>query len=103
MNAADDAITDDAITIEVVHALPEQAERIRLQLASGTTLAQALTHAAVLEIWPDAPALAAGIFGKRCEPSQRLRDGDRIELYRPLLADPKAARRERAGTVKPKA
>lgn len=90
----------DAITVEVVLALPERVERIALQLPLNSTLAQALNTPAVLACFPDAATLPAGIFGQRCEPSRTLRDGDRIELYRPLLADAKAARRERA--AKPK-
>lgn len=92
----------DAIAVEVVHALPGQVQRIALRLAAGTTVAQALTTPEVVALYPDAATLPAGIFGKRCEPQQRLRDGDRIELYRALIADPKTARRERADAAKSK-
>ncbi len=87
---------DDAIAVEVVHALPERVERIALRVPPGTTVAQALADPRVLACCPEAATLPPGIFGRRCEPEQRLRDGDRIELYRPLIADPKEARRERA-------
>ena len=93
---------DNAIAVEVVHALPGRVERIALRLAAGATVAQALADPKVLACCAEALSLPAGIFGKRCDPAQRLRDGDRIELYRPLIADAKAARRERAGTAKTK-
>lgn len=84
------------ITVEVVHALPKRADRIVLRLAYGTTVAQALADPQVLARCPEAATLPVGIFGRRCESDRPLRDGDRIELYRPLVADPKEARRERA-------
>ena len=89
-----------AIAVEVILALPEQAQRIVLQVPADSTLAQALNTPAVLACFPGAANLPAGIFGHRCEPSRRLRDGDRIELYRPLVVDAKAARRERAAKLK---
>ncbi|MCX7555631.1 RnfH family protein [Xanthomonadaceae bacterium JHOS43] len=94
--------TDEIITVEVVQALPGQTDRMGLQIPIGTTLAEALALPGVRSRFPEASDSTAGVFGKRCAPSLRLRDGDRIELYRPLIADPKAARRERAGAAKAK-
>ena len=91
---------DDVIAVEVVHALPGRAERIALRLPTGVTVAQALADPKVLARFPDAAMSPAGIFGRRCDPDRPLRDGDRIELYRPLIADPKEARRERADAMK---
>lgn len=65
-----------------------------LQLPAGSTLGQAL--AAVPELDPLRPAtLVVGVWGKLAVPSQVLRDGDRVEVYRPLTVDPKEARRLR--------
>lgn len=88
------------IAVDVVHALPDRVERIALRLPAGVTVAQALADQRVLACCPEAATLTAGIFGQRCAPERPLRDGDRIELYRPLIADPKEARRERADAMK---
>lgn len=85
-----------AITVDVLHALPDRVERVVLRLPAGATVAQALSEPEVLIHFPDAKTLPVGIFSQRCEPERVLRNGDRIELYRPLIADPKEARRERA-------
>ena len=78
------------LRIEVVKAMPGRAERSRLVLEPGATVGAALLAAGHA---PDAPA---GLHGLRVPPDTPLADGDRVELYRPLRADPKAARRERA-------
>jgi uncharacterized protein len=75
--------------VEVVQALPERAEVVSVQLPEGATVAQAVA-ASGLE------GSAFGIFGKRVPPEHPLRDGDRVEVYRPLKLDPKEARRRRA-------
>ena len=68
-----------------------------LVLAPGATVASALVAGRVFEeyseLHPD--SLRVGIWGKRCSRSHGLREGDRIEIYRPLRVDPKVARRER--------
>jgi putative ubiquitin-RnfH superfamily antitoxin RatB of RatAB toxin-antitoxin module len=77
---------------------------IQLELPDGATVASALAEARALlrESAPtalDEPEWAdgvTGIFGEACGRDRRLRDGDRVELYRPLSVDPKAARRARA-------
>lgn len=81
----------DMLSVEVVFSAQEgQAQEWTLRLPPGACLLDAL-RAAGLEAstWP------AGIWGRRAERGQLLRDGDRVELYRPLLVDPKVARRER--------
>lgn len=93
------------IHIEVVAAYANHVEQHRLELASGSTLADAVAAVVALET-PDAAALVAtaravtdedlGIWGRRALPSTVLADGDRIELYRPITADPKQARHRRA-------
>lgn len=87
-----------SITVEVVAAAgPRQVIETRLQLPSGACLADALRAAQALEafaglVLADMPA---GIWGRKATAAQRLRDGDRVECYRPLLVDPKVARRAR--------
>jgi len=88
------------ISIEVVYALPERQRLIELQVEDDCTVLAAAQRSGIaqefVEIdWNNA---VLGIFGKVVEnPAQtKLRNGDRIEIYRPLIADPKAARRQRA-------
>ena len=84
--------------VEVVYALPEQQHRVHLELETGATVADALT--AVGRVPPfsglDLAAMPIGIFGRPVKPGDVLQGGDRVEIYRPLLVDPKEARRQRA-------
>ena len=86
------------IRIEVVFALAERAWRVPLQLPAGATVAAALTASGLRERVAECrydPDLLA-IFGKPVDMGRVLRDGDRVEILRPLLIDPKQARRARA-------
>lgn len=82
------------IRVEVVLAWPDRAEARQLELADGATVAAAIAAAAI-EGSEGCPAAAVhGLLARRA--SQVLNDGDRVELLRPLLADPKDNRRKRA-------
>jgi putative ubiquitin-RnfH superfamily antitoxin RatB of RatAB toxin-antitoxin module len=89
-----------SVRVSVAIALPDRQEVLELELAEGATLADALAAARVGERLPgySAGRFAVGIWSRRKEPETRLRDGDRVEIYRPLQADPKDSRRTRAGT-----
>jgi putative ubiquitin-RnfH superfamily antitoxin RatB of RatAB toxin-antitoxin module len=78
------------LRIEVVLAWPERVERRDLELEEGATVRAALAAADM-----KAPH-GASIFGRRVPPDTRLADSDRVEILRPLAADPKEARRQRA-------
>lgn len=84
--------------VEVVYALPARQHRVHLELEHGATVADALT--AVGRVPPftelDLTTMPVGIFGRRVKPGDVLQGGDRVEVYRPLLVDPKEARRQRA-------
>jgi uncharacterized protein len=86
-----------AISVEVVYALPEGADSARVTLASGATAGDAIRAAGVLERHPeiDLATLKIGIFGAIVSSARAVRDGDRVEIYRPLQLDPKEARRRR--------
>ena len=86
------------IQVEVVLAMPERQELIALEVSSGSTLADAIAQSGVTEMFEDFELDAAkvGIFGLKASPDQVLREGDRVEIYRPLIADPKESRRQRA-------
>jgi putative ubiquitin-RnfH superfamily antitoxin RatB of RatAB toxin-antitoxin module len=87
-----------SIRVEVVLAMPERQELISLEVAAGSTLADAITQSGLAEMFEDftLDLERIGIFGKKTSPDQLLREGDRVEIYRPLIADPKEVRRQRA-------
>jgi putative ubiquitin-RnfH superfamily antitoxin RatB of RatAB toxin-antitoxin module len=84
--------------IEVIYALPEEQQLITLDVEQGTTVEQAIKLSGVLEKYPeiDLSINKVGIFGKVTKQDEVLRDKDRVEIYRPLIADPKESRRKRA-------
>jgi putative ubiquitin-RnfH superfamily antitoxin RatB of RatAB toxin-antitoxin module len=87
-----------ALRVEVVYALADEQVLLALDVEPGTTLGQAIERSAIGLRFPEigtAPA-AVGVFGKRARLDTLVRDGDRIEIYRPLIADPKEVRRARA-------
>lgn len=77
------------LRVEVVQALPGRLERVTLTLEAGATVGAALEAAGV------GLPQAVGIFGRRVALDAPLADGDRVEIYRALRADPKEARRRR--------
>ena len=82
--------------IEVVCALPQKQERILLDLSPGSTVLDAIEASGLLQRLPQIELGRAGIWGRPVSPETRLRDRDRVEIYRPLIADPKEVRRKRA-------
>ncbi|MGB5245227.1 MAG: RnfH family protein [Woeseia sp.] len=88
----------NSLQIEVVYAEPARQALIDLSLDDGATVADALKASGIAEKFPDVDfALAElGIWGRRVDRSQRLQDGDRLEIYRPLQMDPRDARRQLA-------
>lgn len=82
--------------VELVYALPQRAEHRTLELPAGSTARDALAAAGLTEVH------AVGVFGKRVKLDHTLREGDRLEIYRPLAVDPKEARRRRARGSAPK-
>lgn len=86
------------IRVEVCHALPDRQWLVTIELPAGSTLAEALHRCELLQELPgiDMQCLAVGLFGDRASLDTVLHDGDRVEIYRPLLADPKEIRRRRA-------
>ena len=85
--------------IEVVYALPQQQERVLLDLAPGSTVLDAIEASGLLQRWPQIELGRVGIWGRPARPDTRLREQDRVEIYRPLTADPKEVRRARAATA----
>ena len=90
----------DRLHVEVVYALPEKQRLIALDVPAGTTMLEAARESGIAEHFEglDLARAAMGVFGKaEPAPAQRvLMDGERVEIYRPLKIDPKAARKARA-------
>jgi len=86
------------IDVEVAYATPEQQVIIVLKVPEGATIEHAINASGLLNQFPeiDAADIKAGIFGSLCKLNQQLRQADRVEIYRPLIHDPKEARRQRA-------
>ncbi len=86
------------ITIEVAYALPQQQLIIPVQVSPETTAEQAIQASGILAKFPeiDLNQNQIGIFGKLTKLDATLRNLDRIEIYRPLIADPKEVRKQRA-------
>jgi uncharacterized protein len=76
---------------------PRQVREWSLELAPGSTVAQALAEGGIFEEFPGLQTTqpALGIWGKKTSLAQVLKEGDRVEIYRDLRVDPKIARRER--------
>lgn len=91
-------MSTESIRIEVVYALAERQEIVPLTLPAGTTVQQAIEQSGLLAKYPeiDLQKNKLGIFAKLSKPDTVLRDRDRVEIYRPLIADPKAVRKQRA-------
>ena len=87
------------ITVQVCHALPDSSFLRALTVPAGTTIGQAVEQSGLLQAIPgiDLAVNMVGIYGKKKLLDTVLREHDRVEVYRPLQADPKEARRRRAG------
>ncbi len=86
------------VNVEVAYATPEQQLIVTLILPEGTTVETAIKASGLLERFPEIThsELNTGIFGVTCKLDQPVCEGDRIEIYRALVHDPKEARRQRA-------
>lgn len=99
----------ELITVEVAYALPQRQQLTTLQVAPGTTAYEAVQQSGILQQFPeiDLESAKMGIFGqalgsKGLKPPKEhvLQAGDRVEIYRPLIADPKEVRKRRAEKAK---
>ena len=90
------------ITVEVAYALPNKQLIKTLGVPVGTTAHQAVKLSAIAEAFDEAIPEDGplGIFGKAVANEHVLREGDRVEIYRPLIADPKEVRKERAARAR---
>jgi uncharacterized protein len=91
------------INVEVVYPLRSEQKLVRLSLEEGASLRQAVERSGLLEQYPEINidgGNKTGIWGKLAKLDAPLRDHDRVEIYRPLIADPKEVRKQRAAEGK---
>ena len=86
------------IVVEVAYALPEKQYLQRVTLQQGATVEEAIRASGLLELRTDIGLSKnkVGIYSRPVKLADVLQDGDRVEIYRPLIADPKELRRQRA-------
>jgi len=93
----------EKINVELAYAKPEEQILLSLEVEKGTTVDQLVKMSGILEQFPEieiGKTNKLGIFGKITKGTTTLREKDRVEIYRPLIADPKEVRRRRAAEGK---
>lgn len=92
----------EKIKVEVIYALPQKQELVSVQVEEGATVRQAIEASGLLAKYPeiDLAKNKLGVFAKLAKPDAVVRDRDRVEIYRPLIADPKEVRKQRAAEGK---
>lgn len=92
------------LNIELIYPLPNEQILLTIKIDKPSTIAEAIEASGIRKKYPeiDLTKNKVGIFSKVCELNQSLREGDRIEIYRPLIADPKEARKKKAVIQKKK-
>lgn len=91
----------DPIRVEVVYARPEEQVLLAIEVASGSTVGQVIERSGIADRFPEMgrARLRVGIFGKETTLDATVREGDRIEIYRPLMA---TAKEQRQGKARPR-
>ena len=89
------------ILVDVVYALAARQAVRRLELDASSTVGDAIAASGFRELFPEVELASApvGIFGRIVRPETRLTHGDQVEIYRPLTADPREARKRRASRL----
>ena len=92
----------ELISVEVVYPLPQKQEIFSVNLPPGATVREAIESSGVLARYPeiDLAKSKLGVFAKLAKPDSVLRDRDRVEIYRPMIADPKEVRKQRVAEGK---
>jgi len=92
----------ETIPVEVVYALPDRQVILEVEVAANASIAEVIAQSGILEQFPgiDLGTNKVGIFGKLGKLTDTLHAGDRVEIYRPLIADPKEVRKQRAAQGK---
>lgn len=100
-NSAGEA-ANDRITVEVAYALPDRQALLTLSVSSAASVEQIIQQSGILQQFPQIDLLTqkVGVWSRPVKLEDNVREGDRIEIYRPLIADPKDLRRRRAEKAK---
>lgn len=92
----------EKIQVELIYALPDRQRLLSFFVEEGLTVKDAVEQSGVLERYPelDIETMKVGLFGKLTKMTQIMREKDRVEIYRPLIADPKEVRKRKAAEGK---
>lgn len=94
----------ESIDVEVAYAMPDKQIIRAVNVDAGTTIGAAIVQSGIMMDFPELEfeleEAKVGIFGKAAAMTTELSNGDRVEIYRPLIADPKEVRRQRAAEGK---
>jgi putative ubiquitin-RnfH superfamily antitoxin RatB of RatAB toxin-antitoxin module len=92
----------ETIPVEVVYALSDRQVILALEVLADASIAEVIAQSGILQQFPeiDLDGSKVGVFGKLGKLTDSLHAGDRVEIYRPLIADPKAVRKQRAAQGK---
>jgi hypothetical protein len=95
-------VTEDRIGVEVAYAREKEQAILAVEVGKGLTVRDAIERSEILKRFPEIDLMInkVGVFGKVVKLDQVLMPGDRVEIYRPLIADPKEARKKRAAEGK---
>ena len=97
-----DSVNEGKVSIEVVYGVPHKQKILTLSVDSGSTVEQAIIDSGVIALFPeiDLSINKVGVWNRAVKLSEEVNDLDRIEVYRPLIADPKDVRKRRAEKAK---
>lgn len=89
---------ESMLEVEVAYARPDKQTLLAVRLVQGATVADAVHESGILDLYPEIPwpDVEMGIFSRKVSADRVLADGERVEIYRPLIVDPKDRRRARA-------
>jgi len=89
---------NDRFEVEVAYATPSEQIILKIMAEQGVTVQEAIEQSRIVDRFPEIDVMndKVGVFGKVAKRDAPLHPGDRVEIYRPLIADPKAARKKRA-------
>ncbi len=102
LDSLDDSVAADKVTIEVVYGVPHKQKILTLLVDEGSSVEQAILDSGVIALFPeiDLTVNKVGVWNRAVKLSDTVNDLDRIEVYRPLIADPKDVRKRRAEKAK---
>ena len=102
LNSPEDVAAEDKITVEVVYGVPHKQKILTLLLTAGITVDQAVIESGIIDLFPeiDLTVNKVGVWNRAVKLTDTVNDLDRIEVYRPLIADPKDVRKRRAEKAK---